>query len=399
MSSQHLKGSITQLEHGKAKGKCRKWKLAVSLGRDPYTGKYPQKCKRFTGTYTQAEAALRDFITELESGTSVKKNNWIFSDFVKHFIEVRKAQGQVSAGTIKREEDKFKSIGFLIDNLMLQDINSYVLDRAYADLRSGKSRSGKNLSGTYVNDIHKKLSLLFDYAVKKGLIAENPCKNATPPKVDTKPKRALDEATVHKFLEKLNPEAFEECAVLLCVTLGLRRGEAVGLSWGNINFKNRTVTIMNSYDDDGNLNLPKTKAGIRILPMPDIVYKTLRTRKLHQMKTFKKKAPSFCVMNKFGHVRSLADDTPVICDNHGMRIKPQGLGQWWRKHRGGFGLKGWKLHELRHTFLTMLAIKVVHPSIMRDFAGHSTSAITMEIYTHVNMDAKREAMKSVQSIF
>lgn len=399
MASTHLKGSITQLERSKAKGKCRKWKLSVSLGRDLYTGKYPQKCKRFTGTYTQAEAALRDFISELESGSVVKKNNWVFSDFRKYFIETREAQGQVSSGTLKREKDKLKSIGHLIDNLQLQDINSYVLDCAYKDLRNGKSRSGKKLSGTYVNDIHKKLSLLFDFAVKKNLIAENPCRNAAPPKIDTKQKRALDADTVHEFLDKLDPTAFEECAVLLCVTLGLRRGEAVGLSWGDINFKDRTVAVMNSYDDDGNLNLPKTKAGIRILPMPDVVYAALRKRKLYQMKTFSKNAKSLCVTNKFGHAYSLNDDVPVICDKYGIRIKPQGLGQWWRKHRDDFGLAGWKLHELRHTFLTMLAIKGVHPSIMRDFAGHSASAITMEIYTHVNMDAKREAMKSVQGIF
>lgn len=60
------KGAIIQLEKDKPRSKCRKWQLRVSLGRDPRTGKYRQKTRYFTGTYTQAKAALREFIAEIE---------------------------------------------------------------------------------------------------------------------------------------------------------------------------------------------------------------------------------------------------------------------------------------------------------------------------------------------
>ena len=57
-------GSIIQLEKDKPKSKCRKWQLRASVGMDPRTGKYKTRTRRFTGT--QAKAALREFIAEIE---------------------------------------------------------------------------------------------------------------------------------------------------------------------------------------------------------------------------------------------------------------------------------------------------------------------------------------------
>ena len=71
----------------------------------------------------------------------------------------------------------------------------------------------------------------------------------------------------------------------------------------------------------------------------------------------------------------------------------------WYKRRADYGLEGWTLHELRHTFLSLAARQGVHPSVMKKLAGHSTARITMEIYTHANMNAQREAMKAIQKAF
>lgn len=41
----------------------------------------------------------------------------------------------------------------------------------------------------------------------------------------------------------------------------------------------------------------------------------------------------------------------------------------------------------------------VHPKVMQELAGHYSSQITMDIYTHVNMDAKRQAVAAVANVF
>lgn len=52
-----------------------------------------------------------------------------------------------------------------------------------------------------------------------------------------------------------------------------------------------------------------------------------------------------------------------------------------------------------HTYLTLLAINGVHPKVMQELAGHYSSQISMDIYTHVNIDSKREAVAAVASVF
>lgn len=59
-------GSIVQIDKDKTRARCRKWRLKVSTGKDPRTGKYGSKSRRFEGTYTQAKAALREFVEEVE---------------------------------------------------------------------------------------------------------------------------------------------------------------------------------------------------------------------------------------------------------------------------------------------------------------------------------------------
>ena len=53
------------------------------------------------------------------------------------------------------------------------------------------------------------------------------------------------------------------------------------------------------------------------------------------------------------------------------------------------GLDGWAFHELRHFYLSMLALRGAHPKVIQELAGYASSEITMEAYTYVNMEAKR----------
>ena len=81
------------------------------------------------------------------------------------------------------------------------------------------------------------------------------------------------------------------------------------------------------------------------------------------------------------------------------RLNPNVLEAWWIRDRVLFGLDGWALHELRHSYLSTLALKGVHPKVMQELAGHASSEITMEIYTHVNMEIKRAAADVVSGLF
>ena len=148
-----------------------------------------------------------------------------------------------------------------------------------------------------------------------------------------------------------------------------------------------------------NLNPPKTKASCRVLPMSDFAYDALKARYDSQLAFLKLYGQQLLDIDEDTGTATIKPGAPVISDRFGERIHPSGLGHWWYKHRVDFGLDGFTLRELRHTFLTLAAKSGVHPSVMQKLAGHSTARITMEVYTHANMDDKRAAMSALQATF
>lgn len=404
MANRHGKGSIIQLDKGKdgkkPKAKCRKWRLVVSLGKDPATGKYPQKSRAFHGSYTEAEKALAAFVEEIEGGNVVKKSSWTYNEYAEHYMKLREVSGEFAAKTNRSTKTDLRGLGYLIGELKMQDITPRVLEAAAIDLKSGKSRSGRKLTGTTVRAYFKAATCMFKDAKKAGIIGENPFDEIQKPKADTKEKAIMNRDDYGKMLDALNPEDGMQIAVLLCATLGLRRGEACGLSWGDIDFEASTVLIQHAYDDFGNLKTPKTESGVRLLPLPEFTRDALKKRKAAQIAMTPEGKPTK------GYTRKLKDGTldleptvPVVAGKLAERIDPLKLTGWWRFHRDKFGAAEISLHQLRHTFLSLAAEQGVHPSVMQKLAGHSSPEITMKIYTHINVEAKKAAMEAMQNAY
>lgn len=398
MAKKEIKGqgSIIQLEKDKPKGKCRKWQLRISTGRDPRTGKYLRKTRVFEGTYSAASKALREFIEDFESNKINGKTNYTFEEYAKRYLEMRKAKKEVAETTASKQEWQFKATSHHIGHVKLEDVTSTMLDEMYVSMMQGDTLSGKKSGGSYVNQIHDNITLVFQQAVNEGLLASNPCDMAHPPKMDTKPKKAIHPDKVRELVATLDARNPRECAYLLALTLGLRRGEICGLSWNDIDFNRNIVDISHSLDAKGNLKGTKTKAGLRLLPFSEATKRALLTMKDAQKAQFDK-TNTFRKPDE-GYLEQ-REDGPVIAGHYGERVIPSTLSRWWSIDRRKYGLEGYTLHELRHTYLTMLAVGGVHPKVMQELAGHYSSQITMDIYTHVNMDAKRDAVEAVSKLF
>ena len=436
MANGYGNGSIIQLDKGKdgkkPKSKCRRWRLVVSLGRDPRSAapaakggkgadggaakpkkpRYRQKAMNFQGTYTEAQAALREFREKVINGDVVTRNSWTFEEYGEHYVSTRLAAGEIE----KRSADSFKAqlrmIGYLIGSMKMQEITSEVIETAYTDLRADNSRSGRKLTGTSLNDVNKIVWLVFEDASQKGIIGANPVNKVPRPRRDTKERRALAPEPYRELLNALDPKDRMQCAVLLCAALGMRRSEALAVSWGDVDFENGTIDVHCSCDDYGGLKSTKTKAGERILPMPPRLAEKLMQRKAAQVadlvcddseNVFEVKQrggawPAGTVEHDGKHYE-LNPALPLAADHYGVRPLPASLTGWWTGHRANYGLDGWSLHELRHSFLTRAAASGVHPAVMQKLAGHSSARTTMDIYTHVNMDSKREAMELMQMDF
>lgn len=389
-------GSIIQLEKDKPKGKCRKWQLRVCIGKDPRSGKYKTKTRRFTGTHTEAKAELREFINKVEENRVQGRTSYTLKEYCERYLEIRKAKKEVAETTGMRQEMQFKAICRHIGKAKLEAITPSMLDDMYIAMMQGDTLSGKKSSGSYVNQIHDNLLLVFAHAIKAGILTSNPCDKADPPKMDTKEKRALSADQARLLIAMLDENNPREMAYLLAITMGLRRGEICGLSWKDVDFENQIIDVSHSFDVAGNLKETKTKAGMRLLPMSDGTCEALKRHREAQ-KTQIDRTNSF--RHPWEGYIEIDENFPVIADHYGTRVYPGSLSTWWTKDCVKYGLEGWCLHELRHTYLTLLALNGVHPKVMQELAGHYSSQITMDIYTHVNMDAKRQAVAAVSKVF
>ena len=279
-------GSIIQLEKDKPRGKCRKWQLRVPIGKDPRSGKYKTKTRRFEGTYTQAKAALREFIDEVEENRVQGRTSYTFKEYSDYFLEQRELKKEVAQTTLERQRGHFKAACAHIGEANLASITPAMLNKMYIAMLKGDTLSGHKSGGSYVNQIHDNIKLVFDLAMKEGILVENPCLKADPPKMDTKPKKAISPDAAHVMIAMLDETKARDMAYLFAITMGLRRGEICGLSWKDIDFDNQIVDISHSFDIYGNLKQTKTKAGMRLLPLSDNTRDALLVFREAQKKQF-----------------------------------------------------------------------------------------------------------------
>lgn len=150
-----------------------------------------------------------------------------------------------------------------------------------------------------------------------------------------------------------------QIAWLLAVGMGLRRCEICGLRWSDIDLRARMLHVRNQRQrlDDGRMidAAPKSRAGTRNLPIPRMIYDTLRRN------------------YQWG-------------DGYVEPITPSGLDAAHRRLLRRLDLPYIRLHDLRHTMATNA---VRNGAIMRMLAavlGHSDPALTARVYAHVDAD-------------
>ena len=88
-------------------------------------------------------------------------------------------------------------------------------------------------------------------------------------------------------------------------------------------------------------------------------------------------------------------DTAKDCFELGERMRPHSVTRWWECHRDGYGCQGMTLHDMRHSYLTAMARKKTDPKVLQVLAGHAKDSTTMDIYTHVDMAQKHEAVEAM----
>lgn len=179
--------------------------------------------------------------------------------------------------------------------------------------------------------------------------------------------------------------------VLLCVafSLCLRRGEALGLRWQDIDFQSRTLRVTQSLSRLNKklvLSEPKTKSSRRILDLPESLSARLREHRTRQLEERMKAGEGW------------TETGLVFTTKHGTPIEPRNVNRQLTNLLDNAKLPQFRVHDLRHFCASLLLAQGVPLNVVSDILGHTQISITADLYTHVSPAMKREAVDLMDSI-
>ena len=246
----------------------------------------------------------------------------------------------------------------------------------------------KGLSGASTNKLKLNLSVIFTAAVKKEIMRRNPCKLATPPKVDTPPASYLNEEQCREFLALLHERADFQFEVIcnLFIASGIRAGELCALYWEDLNLETGLLHIRHTLAKVGEEYVrqsPKTAESTRHILLPAYILELLKRHKREQakarLKAMEWKNPELLFTNQTGGF--------LLGTNLNNRLK--------RVIRGTDLPQDLHIHSLRHTFASLLINSNVAARVIADRLGHSTTKTTLDTYSHVFAESEVKAMQAI----
>lgn len=240
-----------------------------------------------------------------------------------------------------------------------------------------------------VNYIHTILHRAFKDAVRWGRLHRNPADAADPPRSGQKSGgvKVWDAPTLRRFLHESRTEGDRLLALwVLLATTGMRRGEALGLRWADLDLDTGRVKVVQTIVQTRSVvsvGEPKTAQGRRSVSLDGATVAALRAHRHRMLQERLLVGPDF---NDIGLVSHQPD---------GACLRPDAVSYAFVRPVRRHGLPPLTLHGLRHTWATLALERGVHPRVVQERLGHATIAITLGIYSHVSPTLHDEAANLV----
>ena len=329
---------------------------------------------------------LEDLKYEMKHGTFAKLQNLSLNSWFDIWIEEYK-KNTVKNGTYTNYKKHYNhNIRKGLGKKMLVDIRTEHIIKFYNELvNEGYATSSIKLFSAI-------LSGCFKQAESNGLISKNPVYLATIPKGKERKEKVVFTVEQQEIFMECIKESYLKDFFSLALMTGMRNGELRGLQWSDIDFKNRVIHVnhtLNYAKDKGHyLDEPKTKCSKRVIPMIDQCYELLR--KLYGLwrnqTIISIKQDDFV----FSYGRDKLTRERVTYELNKV-IK--------QMNDKGCVIEHISCHCFRHTFATRAVENGMQPQVLKTIMGHSSLAVTMDLYSHVLPNIKVEEMKRIANLF
>lgn len=274
-----------------------------------------------------------------------------------------------------------------LSKLTARDVRTFVnVKRGDISRSPRQAKQGSALSPRTVFHLHAVLRNALDHAVREDLITRNVAKQVrvtAGERVEPEP-WSVDEARA--FLKAVRDDRWY-ALYAVALSLGLRRGEALGLRWADVDFDANVLRIRQTLQRQGGVlrtATPKTRRSMRTLPLLGGLADVLRE---HWERQQREAADGGWDVTGF-----------VFTTRRGTPIQPDELSRQFAATCERAGVRRIRLHELRHTCASLLLAQGVPPRVVMEILGHSGLDMTMNVYGHVMLDSQRDALRGLDNL-
>lgn len=367
----------------------RKLPKGIQQRYNDYEGRFMMNGKSYLvhgKTIAETQKEMRELKYKLEHGVYVSKKQITLNDWFETWMEEYK-KNRIKRGTYDNYKKNFYGIikrRFNLGNMQLTDIRGEHIQKLYNDLvREGYALSTIKIVSAVLNGCMQQ-------ALRNGLIERNPVKLAELPRQTEKATRQAMTREQQALFMEYAKESYLYNFYAVMLRTGMRNGEMRGLKYTDIDKKKNVIHVQRTLkyaEGEGYFeDTPKTRTSKRDIPLTAATLQLLEEqRKFWGFKVEKMDRYLFC--NEFGEPLSRA------------RVRAETDRIIKRIRAAGHDFPHITPHVFRHTFATRAIEAGMQPQVLKTILGHSSLAMTMDLYSHVLPETRAEEMEKIANVF
>ena len=344
-----------------------------------------RKRRTFYGE-TRAEVAQKLDAAASQEHQSIpfSERRWTVESYIDHWMNDI-VPARCRPNTIKHYESAVRL--YIVPQLGRVPLNNL----SVADVQAAVERLRQSgLSPRTIIKFRSVLSIALVWAMREDIVFRNVAKLAEVPNYSRKPITPWTADEARRFLAAAETHPWY-VGYLLLLTYGLRRGEAIGMRWRDIDFNAGKIKVRQQiYDVDGvtDAHDVKTRAGFRTLPLVGSVRSVLLAHAKSQE------------VNPYQWIED--DDTPgidgLVLTKNGRPLLPQTFQRQFYKLAADADLPKTTIHRLRHCTATMLKNLRIPDKDIQLILGHANIATTQAIYQHADIEGQRRGISALEGL-
>ena len=357
------------------------WRLTYDVGRNE-AGRRIRRTQTVRGSKKEADARLTELLSKRDQGIDVEPNKLTLATFLTQWLQNHQVEPQSRA--------RYEQL------IRLHVLPSLGATRITAlkplHIQNLLTSAEQSVSPSTAHDVFTVLNMALAQAVRWQLLVRNPALSVERPKVEpTEAMRVLTPEEIGRLIESCEHHPLGPL-VSFSLATGVRRGEALALSWSNVDLVRGAAEIVESARYQPGVGIvygpTKTKKSRRTVALSNETVETLTAYRSKQNALALKWGPAW------GNSRRL-----VFTHANGEPFSLGSFNRDFAKLVATARIEGrLRFHDLRHTHGTLLAAAGVNPKVVSDRLGHSDVKFTLNRYVNPTHDHQREAAEAFSNL-